>query len=210
MTLAQAKQHLRVEIPDDDCYIADLVTEAREYVEKTSGRSLLTQSWAATWDRFPRYLWAGPTAIGMGTALLDQRIPFTELEDRRWAERGVIRLPRPPLQSVSSITYLDVTGVQQTLDPSLYLVDVASDPGRVTPSFEQLWPFTRAQISAVSIHFTAGYGTSSQVPKIALRAMRLLIGHWYLYRELVTAGAPQPIPAGVDALIALMWNGDYP
>src|SRR5712691_10534347 len=34
--------------------------------------------------------------------------------------RGFLRLPRPPLQRVEAMTYLDVDGAEQTLEPTVY------------------------------------------------------------------------------------------
>src|SRR4051812_13747733 len=39
-----------------------------------------------------------------------------------------IRLPKPSCVSVTSITYVDLTGVTQTLSPDSYYVDTSSEP----------------------------------------------------------------------------------
>ncbi len=73
-------------------------------------------------------------------------------------------IPLPTLQSIVSITYVDTNGATQTLDPSQYLVDARSEPGRIEPAFGLVWPITRWQMNAVTIRFTCGYGTASDVP----------------------------------------------
>ncbi len=75
-----------------------------------------------------------------------------------------IFLPKPPLQSVTSITYVDSAGVTQTLAAGQYTVDIVSEPGRITPAYGLLWPVTRDQINAVCIRFVAGYGLAVAVP----------------------------------------------
>jgi len=45
ITLAQAKQHLRVDGSDEDGLISSLITAARLMVEARTDRALLTQSW---------------------------------------------------------------------------------------------------------------------------------------------------------------------
>ena len=70
-----------------------------------------------------------------------------------------IPLPRSPLQSITSITYVDTDGTSQTLSSSLYTVDTGSTPGRVFPIFNELWPGTRGDRNAVTVRYVAGWGT---------------------------------------------------
>ncbi len=71
----------------------------------------------------------------------------------------IIEPPHPLLQSITSIVYVDVDGVSQTLDASIYQVDITSTPGRVKPAFGEVWPGTRSQFNAVTVTYVAGYGT---------------------------------------------------
>src|SRR5690606_20838877 len=89
----------------------------------------------------------------------------------------VIRLPRPPLQSVTSITYIDPTGAQQTLDSSVYDVDADSEPGRVVLKADASWPEVADVPGAVQVEYAAGYGDAAAVPEVVRQAMLLLIGH---------------------------------
>lgn len=75
-----------------------------------------------------------------------------------------IHVPKPTLQSVVSITYVDTNGATQTLDPSTYLVDTSSTPARITPVFGGIWPVTLYQNNAVTVRFVAGYGLAADVP----------------------------------------------
>lgn len=76
-----------------------------------------------------------------------------------------LTVPKPMLQSIDSISYVDTNGVQQTLDPTLYLVDTAGEPGRITPVYGRVWPWTRWQMNAVKIRYTCGYGDANAVPQ---------------------------------------------
>jgi uncharacterized phiE125 gp8 family phage protein len=53
VTLAEAKNFLRVEHGDDDDVIAALIVGARIHVEAQTKRALITQSWRITADRWP-------------------------------------------------------------------------------------------------------------------------------------------------------------
>lgn len=73
-------------------------------------------------------------------------------------------LPKPTIQSVTSISYVDTDGNTQVLNPSQYLVDLKSEPGRITPVFGLIWPVTRYQMNAVTVRYVAGYGNAAAVP----------------------------------------------
>lgn len=95
-----------------------------------------------------------------------------------------VKLARPPVQSVSSITYVDEDGVTQTLSSSLYTVDVSSLYGRVSPAYGESWPTTRAQDNAVCIEFKAGYGdAAASVPEPLKIAIKMLAADVYEHRE---------------------------
>jgi hypothetical protein len=68
-------------------------------------------------------------------------------------------------------------GSYLTLDPSLYTVDTASNPGCISPVSNYYWPFSWTIRNAVQIQFVAGY--SAFVPETIKVAMRLLICDWY-------------------------------
>ena len=53
ITLARAKQHLRVDQTHEDALIDALIVAAREQAEAQTGRALVTQQWRLTLDEFP-------------------------------------------------------------------------------------------------------------------------------------------------------------
>ncbi|MCB9868145.1 MAG: phage head-tail connector protein [Phycisphaerales bacterium] len=87
---------------------------------------------------------------------------------------GVLYVPRPPLQSVASIAYIDANGDSQTFSSSLYTVDIAHDPGRILPAYNQSWPNTRGHIQDATITFDAGYGDAADDVPAAIREALLL------------------------------------
>jgi uncharacterized phiE125 gp8 family phage protein len=108
-----------------------------------------------------------------------------------------IELPRPPLQSVESITYTDTDGAEQTLATSVYTVDTYNTPGRVLLKYGQDWPATRGDRNNVVINFTAGYGdTSAAVPATAKQAILMRTAHWYQHREPTVAATIANVPEG--------------
>lgn len=93
------------------------------------------------------------------------------------------RLPYPPLQSVTSIKYLDTDGVEQTLDTAEYEVDTTNVPGRVVLAYGKYWPLTRQTINAVRVTFVCGYGDPSDVPEELKAAIHLIQAGLYENRE---------------------------
>ena len=95
-----------------------------------------------------------------------------------------ILLPRSPLSSVTSITYVDTSGTTQTLTSTLYRVDTKSLPGRITPSYGNTWPATQAVTNAVTVKFVVGYGaTAASVPEVIKTAIKMMVNDWYEHRE---------------------------
>lgn len=174
VSLAEAKQHCRVDTADDDALIAALIVAARQYVEAVTWRQLITATYDLALDGFPR----GP----------------------------VIELPRPPLQSVTSVTYTDAAGVSAVLAPSDYLVDTTAFVGRLVLGAGRSWPaFTPRPVNAVVVRFTAGYGGAAAVPQAITQAILLLVGHYYEHREaaVTTAGTGDfsRMPFAVESLL---------
>jgi len=115
---------------------------------------------------------------------------------------------------VDSITYLDSESVIQTFAASSYHVDTDSEPGRVLPNPNSLWPIAQAdRLNAVTITFKAGYGAAAtDVPASLRRAVLILAGHEYDNRDAVTVGGmgAREIPLGVRDLAYQHRWGSYP
>lgn len=116
-----------------------------------------------------------------------------------------IEIPLPPLQSVSSIAYVDGDGATQTLSSSVYqVIDQGLwKPSLIVEAYQQSWPTTRDQPQAVTVTFVAGYGAASAVPAPIKSAIKLMVSHWYENREPVAIGETvEKMPMTVRALLA--------
>lgn len=121
------------------------------------------------------------------------------------AERE-IRLPAPPVISVTSITYKDEDGAGQTLPVSDYSVDSAKSPGRVVLANDAYWPTTDRSVNNVVVTYKVGFGTTAAaVPREIKQAMLFLVGHWYANRESVSVVNTYEVPQTVDYLL-LPWR----
>ncbi len=149
-----------------------------------------------------------------GRALLTQT---WDLKLNSFGCEQALRLPKAPLQSVTSITYIDTGGTTQTLATSRYVVAGAFDamagvaspwaqPGYVAPAYATIFPVTRPIPEAVTVRFVAGYGAQPEkVPAGILAAMKMMIGTWFgPGRQTVIAdvrAAAIEIPDTVDILL---------
>jgi len=117
---------------------------------------------------------------------------------------GVIEIPRPPTQSVTSITYLDTNGDSQTLSASNYVVTTNSTPARIVPADGEQWPDTQVMVDAVTIRIVAGYGdAAADVPAPIVQGMLLAITDMYDHRGTQIIGAAaSAMPITVDRVIS--------
>ena len=118
-----------------------------------------------------------------------------------WLPDQII-LPRPLLQSVTSVTYVDTAGDTQTLSDTLYDVDIFREPGQITKAHSAIYPSLRGDVNGVTIVYKAGYGdASTDVPQETIQAIYLLIGHLYENRITVTDSQMHNLPLGVKSLL---------
>ncbi|MDF3024809.1 MAG: hypothetical protein K0R10_2170 [Alphaproteobacteria bacterium] len=117
-----------------------------------------------------------------------------------------IRLDYPPVQSVTSIKFLDENGDEQTLSASSYKLDNASDsgPGWIKIATGLAWPSTYPEINAVRVRYVAGWTSAAEVPQSIKQWMLLNIGHWYENREATSEAKREPLPF-IGGLLGRYW-----
>ena len=127
VTLAEAKDHLRIEHTLDDTMIETCIAAARQYSEKYLWRGIVTQTW--------------------------ERVMSSFYEDAScmW------HLPKGNLQSVTHVKYLDLDGNQQTWATTEYEVDSTSLPGCVRLGYDKSYPSTRDVWNAVVTRYVVGW-----------------------------------------------------
>lgn len=140
-----------------------------------------------------------------GRALIDQT--WTMKVPRFPGAGYAIEIPRAPLQSVTSVAYVDAAGDSQTWASSEYSVDAPDGEyaarGLIVPDYGVSYPSTQGHLFDVTIVFVAGYGGASAVPADLVQAIRLLVAHWYDTRTpvvvgTITATVPQSVTAILD------------
>lgn len=116
-----------------------------------------------------------------------------------WPDGSIIVLPRPPLQSVTSVAYTDANGDSQVMDAGDYTVQTAAQ--RVVLASGASWP-SRLAGSLVTVTYVAGYGSNAQdVPERYKQAIRLLAAHWYEHREALSEIELYDVPLAFESLV---------
>lgn len=181
VTTAEAKAFANVEISSDDTLIDGYIKAAREYVERVGlARSLMTQTITLKLDMFPE------------------------------TDETPILLPQPPVQSVTSISYVDTSGTTQAWSSSRYSVDTTSEPCRIVPAWGFSWPGTRYITNAVTVVYVAGYANAGAVPETIKTAIKFLACHWYQNREPIAIGsAVSNVPWTVQSLLETYSNKGF-
>lgn len=118
---------------------------------------------------------------------------------------GVLRIPFPDVSSITSVTYKDTSGVEQTVSSADYVMK--QDQLSAYIRFKSTFTAPALELdnpSPVSVTYVAGYGADADaVPGAIKRAALLLVGHYYENREAVTVGVVSTdLVMAVDALIA--------
>lgn len=107
-----------------------------------------------------------------------------------WPDGDYIDIPKPPLQSITSITALTEDDVPITVDLIYYLVDTVSAPGKLILAVDESWPTeTLYPMNPIQIQFVCGYGVLAEnIPVRIRQAMLLQIADLYENRETIIVG----------------------
>jgi uncharacterized phiE125 gp8 family phage protein len=119
----------------------------------------------------------------------------------RWPTEPM-SLPRAPLQSVTSVVYYDTDETATIWDTSEYQVDTDSEPGRISPVYDEDWPDEVLRpMNGIIVTYIAGYGNASNVPDNIRQAIMMLVAEMYERRETADYRMMFNVPVGVTALL---------
>lgn len=158
VTLQEAKDHCSVTSNDLDADFTRKIGAATRFIERETNRQLVTASWTLTLPGFP----------AMGD---------------RMSPDGSIRLYRSPVSAITSIYYLNTSGVSTLLASTVYVLDKSDNDPRVKLAADQEWPDTLNQSNAVTIIYVAGYGTYTAVPEDYKEAILRVVESLFVFRS---------------------------
>lgn len=106
-----------------------------------------------------------------------------------------ILLPRPPLQSVTQVQYIDSTGTTVVLPTTEYTVALpptnsqwGAVPGSIHLAYGKSWPVTLDVPNAVLVTYKAGKDTTTDVPEPVRTAIKMAAADMYEHREPTLTG----------------------
>jgi uncharacterized phiE125 gp8 family phage protein len=139
------------------------------------------------------------------------------LVDQTWElrqnifDRAKIDLEKTPVRSITSIKYINLSGVEVSVDPSIYSLITGREPYAVQLGIYLIWPVPRGDQDGIKIRFQAGYAYTDpedptkiidNIPASFKSAILLGIGHLYEHREsVVPGGSFHEMPMGFYDLL---------
>jgi hypothetical protein len=172
LSVLEVKTHLRIDFPDDDLYLAGLISQVRDFAEQETRRSLAPQT--------------------LQNLIQVSLLPSGAISGPIGWRPSEIELYMPPVDTVSLLEGEYTPGLFQAIDPSNYIVDTATAPGYIY-LLSSAYSFLSSQWSLwigpysprFRITYTAGYSGPNTVPLPFLlrRAMLELLAYWYNIRE---------------------------
>jgi uncharacterized phiE125 gp8 family phage protein len=173
MTLEEAKAQLRVDHDDDDDLIQALIDAALDAIETDVQRRYFAQTIEWVCDAWP----AG------------RPFPLAGIDGAKGME-------------VTSVTYVDLEGNAQTLDPSQYWVRPIGETIKIVPRWFIWWPLIGDGAERVVVQFTVPDGV---IRKGVQHAAKLLVSHWYAHPDAVVGvenrDSSTEMPLGVESLL---------
>lgn len=174
VTLKELRDHLRISHTDEDSYLEDLITEARQEIEDITGIALNTQTWMMTLDHWP------PGATKWWDGMQQGHIN----EIHTGSQFRAVELSRYPLISVTGINVYDTSDNATAVTvATVFEVNTAKLRGTITLKDGQTWPVALRETAAIEITYTAGYGaTAAAVPAPLRRAVKNMAAYMYEHR----------------------------
>lgn len=150
ITLAEAKNFLRVDHSDDDDLINALITASRQMCEQYTRRILVSTTIDEYFDKFPHNSWDNLS--------------------------NLIYLSRGPVASITSVKYVDEIGSEVTLTSDQYMTDLISEPARVQSTAG--WFAAAGVVNQVIVRYVVGTAKSA-IEKPLIQGMMLVISELY-------------------------------
>ena len=172
VSLSDLKAHCRVDISADDDYLTALITVARQYCEKQTARSFITQTRTLSLDHFPHDGSAIELPYGPVQSITSIGYTDTDNESATWT---------------ASLYQSDLTSLVARIAPVW---------GEVYPSTYDVFN------AVVVTYDAGYGDAASNVPGPIKQAIKLLAAHLYAHREPAIVGVSiSAVPMTVDSLL---------
>lgn len=115
---------------------------------------------------------------------------------RRASFEDEMLLPAAPIQSITSVKYLDEDNVEQTLSGSVYTTTLWGLKPSIQLAYNQTWPTVYDAPDAVRVTAVAGYGDINSQPEDLRLALLRTVQHFF------DGTGGKSLPEDVDMLLA--------
>ena len=119
-----------------------------------------------------------------------------------------VNLPLTPIVTINSISYRDVSNVQQTLNASSYWIEPLASTSNVL-RFKGTTPSVYEYSShPITVSVEIGYEETESIPPMMIHAVRLLVSQYYDQREnfIVGTSVSTELPNGLKSLLSPFRN----
>lgn len=172
VTVAEAKEHMRVSGSTEDSYISGLIKAARALVERRAKSTLINTTYRLELYGFP----------SCGYIKLP-RSPISSVTHVKYLD--------------TTETLATVTSTNYQVDTGAIHGYIINDQSYVWPTvFPQT--YNAVQVTYVAGYGSA----ATAVPDAARAVIMMLVANWYENREAVSDAMLRPVPMAVDSLIA--------
>ncbi len=170
VSVDEAKLYAKIDYTDEDTAIEGMLAAATRTVEAHTKRALYTQTITMRVDGFKTH----PLSF--------------------WFPSYGLWLAKPPITSVTSVTFYDVDDSSEVVSSSDYIVD--SNEARVMLNFGSKWPSNQRQVNAVAVEYEAGYGAVADIPAPIKLAIKMVFNSFFY------GCGSDPITPAVRAVLA--------
>lgn len=129
-------------------------------------------------------------ATGMAEQQTGQRLITQTWEHTidAWPNDGDIKLPQTPVQSITSVVYVNSAGGNTTLSAGAYRLDKRGSYAVLRPVYGTIWPSdVRADVAAITITYVVGFGDAPEdVPQNIRNWILLHVGALHEQRAAVS------------------------
>jgi len=200
--LADAKTYLGIDDTVNDAEITSMLNALTERAEHWTGRALVTQTHALWLDAFPSSEKKGSPRDGLF------QLPINYFDE---ADRN-LKIPRPPLQSVTFLKTYDTANAATVFDASNYQVDTVSSPARICLVVATSWPTALRTMNAIEIEFVCGYGAESDVPAALKEGIKIWLKLLFAQKTKLfesdesTQGLAEQVGGGIPPQVEALWK----
>lgn len=151
LTVQEAKLWTRIDATEEDTLISELISSARQWIERQWDVALVDQTVKEYWDE----------------------VPSTEILKLTVRPVGLAA-------DVTAIEYYDEDNALQTWATSNYTVTTDGNEACVTLTEDASWPTMYVRSGALIVTYTAGFGaTAASVPAAIKTCIRMAVWDFY-------------------------------